>query len=84
MSRRLATFQQAATAVQVSDRTIANWAGKGYFPVYKVDGHRGHLVDLNEVSAALAAAPPNAMKAGVRRYGPKTRIIPLAATEAGQ
>ncbi|SDO72475.1 DNA binding domain-containing protein, excisionase family [Pedococcus dokdonensis] len=79
MTRRLATIVQAAHYLQVSDRTVSNYVGRGLFPAYRVPGKRSHYVDLNEVDAALAKVPRRTARPGGKAFGPKATIIALPA-----
>lgn len=79
MPRRLVNFQSAAVHLSVSERTIRNYIGRGFFPAYKVAGRRGFFVDLNEVNAAMASTSGARAIAGQRRFGPKAKIIDLPA-----
>lgn len=77
MSRRLVTIAQAAEHLEVSERTVANYIGRGHFPVYKFANKRGHYVDLKEVEKALASLPTSVARAGHKPFGPNARVIQL-------
>jgi len=74
--RRLVTLSEAATHLGVSDRTVRNYIGEGYFAVYKRPGQRSYLVDLAEVDAWVATDPPS-VYLRKDRFGPKAKIIEL-------
>jgi len=78
-SRRLVSTQQCASHEGVSERTIRNYIGKGYFPAYKMPGVRGLLVDLDEAESAMRKIPGRRAKAGTGSYGPNARIVRLPA-----
>ena len=78
-NRRLVTMQQCATHEAVSERTIRNYIGKGYFPAYRMPGVRGLFVDLNEVEAAMRRLPARRAKAAFGSYGPNADIRTLPA-----
>lgn len=58
---RLGTFEQAGKENDCSGRSIRNWATDGHYPLYKVPGVVGVLVDLDQVAAYVATRP--------KRYG---------------
>jgi hypothetical protein len=67
-------------------KTVYNYVGKGYFPVYRRPGVRGHFVYLDEVDAGMAKIPFRKAFAGHRAFGPQARIIdlpPLAVVVGG-
>lgn len=78
-SRRIVSTQQCANHQGVSDRTIRNYIGKGFFPAYRMPGRRGLLVDLIEVEAAMRRLPARVAKAAVGSYGPNADIRTLSA-----
>lgn len=83
--RRLVKIAQAAGYLGVSDSVVRLWISKGHFPVYKVDGQRAALVDLNEVEAATKRLTR-------RKYGNQAQVVhlakpkrrPVVITEDGQ
>ena len=77
---RLVTAAHAARRYAVSDRTIRNYIGNGYFPAYRIPGQRGILVDLDEVEAAMNRLPRTRAKASAQAYGPKAQIVVLPAS----
>jgi hypothetical protein len=79
--RRLVPIKQCARYLGgVSERTVSNYIGKGFFPAYRIPGKRGHYVDLNEVDAALAVLPRTvARPSGTKKFGPKAVIVTLPA-----
>ena len=78
MSRRLVKPRVVADRHGVSERTIRNYIGQGYFPAYRVRGARGILVDLDEVEHAMRMLPARSARASKQAYGPKARIVILA------
>jgi hypothetical protein len=75
--RRLGSFAQAGAEHHVSERTMRNYLGKGYFKAYRMRGISGVLLDLDEVDAALKKLPKRLAKAGLGSYGPKAEIVDL-------
>lgn len=79
MPRRLVKPADLARRKGLSERTIRNYIGHGYFPAYKVPGVRGVLLDMDEVERAMALLPASAARASKQAYGPKARIVVLSA-----
>jgi len=57
MGRTLVSVKQAAAHRGRSLRTIYEQIKAGFIPVYKVQGVRGVLIDIDEMDAALAQLP---------------------------
>jgi len=76
MPRRLVSLDRAADHLAVSERTIRNYIGEGFFPAYRVRGLSGLQVDLDEVDRAQHSLPSR-RRASTRAYGPKARIVNL-------
>ena len=68
-SRRLGTLKHLAAYRRVSERTARNWAKAGYFPLYRMKGIAGVVVDLDEAEAALDALPPGAIRPNYGTFG---------------
>lgn len=80
-AREYAHPKRAAAEHGVSERTIRNYAAKGYFTLYRVEGRRGIQVDLHEVRRALRSLPSRQAIAGVGAYGPKARVVVVRRDE---
>lgn len=78
-NRRLVTPAQFGQAVGVTERTVRRYIGEGYFTAYQMPGVRGVLVDENEAKAAMRRIPGRRAKAGTGSYGPRAKIVRLAA-----
>lgn len=79
MPRRLATIQQTANHLRVSDRSIRNYISRGLFPAYRVPRVRGVLLDLDEVDQVMRRVPSKIARPGYGSFGPKAKIIDLPA-----
>lgn len=76
--RRLTSIAHAAAYLQVTDRTVAAYIGKGLFPAYRIVGKRSHYVDLDEVDRALARTPrTQARPRSTKKFGPNAQIVTL-------
>ncbi len=71
-SRRLGTLKHLAAYRRVSERTARNWAKAGYFPLYRMKGVPGVVVDIDEADAALDALPPGKIRANYGQFGGQT------------
>jgi len=75
---RYVTRDECAQRLHVHPRTVDNYIGHGYFPVYERPGERGWFVDLDEVGHAMRLLPARKAQGG-KRFGPKARIVTLPA-----
>ena len=79
MPRRLATIQQTANYLRVSDRSVRNYIGRGLFPAYRLPNLRGVLLDLDEVDRVMRRVSSKVARPGYGSFGPKAKIIDLPA-----
>ncbi len=77
--RRLVTFDLLARHLVVSTRTARSWASQGYFPIYKMAGVRGALIDLDEAEAAIRRLPSTKVRPGFGSFGPLAVVKTLPA-----
>lgn len=75
MSRNWATIPQYARKRRQNERTIRNYIGKGYFPVYRTAKSKGVLIDVDEADAALAKIPSARARNSYGEFGPNAKII---------
>lgn len=75
--KRLRTIPHIAKMAGTTERTIRNYISKGYFPVYKQQGVRGVLIDLDEFESAMSRLPARKARAGYGGYGPNARVVTL-------
>lgn len=83
--KRLVKIAQAAEYLGVSGPAVRLWISKGYFPVYRMDGVRAALVDLNEVEAVT-------QRRTRRKYGDNAKVVhlgkpkrrPVVVSEGGE
>lgn len=78
--RRLLPIDKAGPFFGVTSRTMRSYAAKKFFPLYRMSGVRGVLVDLDEVTAAMRKVPARRAKAGLGSYGGAT-IIDLSESQ---
>ena len=77
MARNLVKFQDAADRLGVTTQTVRNWAGRQLITVYRVQGSRSFLVDLNEVVGMLKAVPPSVARTPSKSLAGRARIIDI-------
>lgn len=77
MGVQLVPLAIAADHLSVTEQTVRNYIRRGFFPAYRVRGHRGLMVDLAEADKALGALPLTVARPGRTAYGPRARIIDL-------
>ena len=72
---RLTSTENAAEFCKVSERTILNWANRGFFPIYQ----RGKFLyaDLDEIEAAFLAHPKEMRDGRRSRWSPDAVVLPL-------
>lgn len=79
------TLADAAARARRHIRTVQNWAGAGYFTLFR-DAETGrYLVDLDEFEQALQTNPK--MRDGRKPFGGNVRVVALpvqAVSEPGQ
>lgn len=69
------SIPEAARLLNVSEATVRNYIGRGYFPVYKIGGQRGVVVDAAEAQRAMRLVPRSKARRNYGKYGPKARVI---------
>lgn len=76
---RLGTVDNFAAFYGVTTRTVRNWIAAGHFPVYRMKGHRGVLIDLDEASEAInrIRTPQQAGPARRKGYGSRADVRTL-------
>ena len=72
--RRLLPIDKVGPFFGVTSRTMRSYAAKKFFPLYRMSGVRGVLVDLDDVTAAMRKVPARRAKAGLGSYGGATII----------
>lgn len=74
---RLVSLSKAAAHLKVSEKTVRNYIGRGFFPAYRLRNVRGVVVDLDEVTRSMALIPARRARGGRPQYGPRARIVDL-------
>lgn len=69
------SIPEAARLLGVSEATTRNYIARGYFPVYKMGGKRGVVVDADEAQRAMRLVPRTQARRNYGKCGPKARVI---------
>lgn len=79
--RRLGTIAHFARHREVNDRTVRYWVKRGHFPVYRVGGVKGVVIDFDEADRLLSALPAGTIKPGFGSFGPNADVRTLGGAK---